>query len=167
MPPARWALSRRTSQPHTEISPLKLPLTEPRSLLPPLTLPPDTAPAVFPADAVPRQGRALRSCRGCSDGAGAKAIPCARRADGAPQQARTSPGRNGREGSRRRPSDTRRAGYSSIKETPSTLPQKGEYGGAGGVEGDPLSPHAPRRAGDLPPAPGSRRNPRKEQKTTE
>ena len=35
--------------------------------------------------------------------AGAKAIPDARRADGAPQQARTSPGPRGREGSRRRP----------------------------------------------------------------
>ena len=34
---------------------------------------------------------------------------------------------------------------------------KGEYGGAGGVEGEPLSPHAPRRAGDLPPVPGSSR----------
>ena len=41
---------------------------------------------------------------------------------------------------------------------------KGEYGGAGGVEGNfPLSPHAPRRAGDLPPAPGSSRKTRKEE----
>ena len=65
--------------------------------------------------------------------------------------------RQGREGPRRRPRDTRRAGYCPTKETPSTLPQKGEYGGAGGVEGEPLSPHAPRRAGDPPPAPGSSR----------
>ena len=94
------------------------------------------------------------------------------------------------------PRDTRRTGYSLIKETPSTLPQKGEYGGAGGVEGSSpltpcpapgrrpaahagqqpqakeeakrlhkppfsLSPHAPRRAGDPPPMPGSSRRPRK------
>ena len=38
---------------------------------------------------------------------------------------------------------------------------KGVYGGAGGVEGEPLSPHAPRRAGDQLPAPGSSRKPRK------
>ena len=53
------------------------------------------------------------------------------RADGAPQQARTSPGRNGREGSRRRPRDTRRTRYSPAKGTAFAFPQKGEYGGAG------------------------------------
>ena len=84
------------------------------------------------------------------------------RADGAPQQARTSPGRNGREGSRRRPRDTRRTRYSPAKGTAFAFPQKGEYGGAGGVEGQPpLSPHAPRRAGDLPPMPGSSLNSRR------
>ena len=87
------------------------------------------------------------------------------RADGAPQQARTSPGRNGREGSRRRPRDTRRTRYSPAKGTAFAFPQKGEYGGAGGVEGQPpLSPHAPRRAGDLPPAPGSSRHTRKKKR---
>ena len=91
--------------------------------------------------------------------AGAKAIPDARRADGAPQQARTSPGPQGREGSRRRPARHAADGVQSIQETIFAPPQKGEYGGAGGVEGrPPLSPHAPRRAGDLPPAPGSSRN---------
>ena len=50
-----------------------------------------------------RQGRTLRPLRCCSDGAGAKAIPNARRADGAPQQARTSPRPQAGEGSRRRP----------------------------------------------------------------
>ena len=39
------------------------------------------------------------------------------------------------------PRDTRRTGYSPMKETPFALPQKGEYGGAGGVEGSsPLTP---------------------------
>ena len=57
------------------------------------------------------------------------------------------------------PRDTRRTGYSPIKKTAFALPQKGEYGGAGGVEGNfPLSPHAPRRAGDPPPVSGSSRN---------
>ena len=50
----------------------------------------------FPTDIVPRQGLPLRPLRWRSDGAGAKAIPCARRADGAPQQARTSPGKAGK-----------------------------------------------------------------------
>ena len=46
------------------------------------------------------------------------------------------------------PRDTRRTGYSPIKKTLSALPQKGEYGGAGGVEGSsPLTPC---------PAPGRR-----------
>ena len=88
--------------------------------------------------------------------AGAKAIPCARRADGAPQQARTSPGKAGKVRADA-PRDTRRTGSSSITATAFALPQKGEYGGAGGVEGEPLSPHAPRRGGDLPPVPGSSR----------
>ena len=39
------------------------------------------------------------------------------------------------------PRDTRRTGYSPIKETAFALPPSGEYGGAGGVEGIfPLSP---------------------------
>ena len=60
------------------------------------------------------------------------------------------------------PRDTRRTGYSPIKKTLSALPPSGEYGGAGGVEGQPpLSPHAPRRAGDPPPVPGSSRKTRK------
>ena len=46
------------------------------------------------------------------------------------------------------PRDTRRAGYSPTQETIFALPQKGEYGGAGGVEGSPpLTPC---------PAPGRR-----------
>ena len=57
------------------------------------------------------------------------------------------------------PRDTRRTGYSPTQETIFAFPHKGEYGGAGGVEGQPpLSPHAPRRAGDPPPAPGSSRD---------
>ena len=62
------------------------------------------------------------------------------------------------------PRDTRRARYSPIKETIFALPPSGEYGGAGGVEGEPLSPHAPRRAGDPPPRPGSSRRPRMKEK---
>ena len=46
------------------------------------------------------------------------------------------------------PRDTRRTGYSPIKETIFALPPSGEYGGAGGVEGSsPLTPC---------PAPGRR-----------
>ncbi len=60
------------------------------------------------------------------------------------------------------PRATRRAGYSPTQETNFAFPHKGEYGGAGGVEGNfPLSPHAPRRAGDLPPVPGSSRKSKK------
>ena len=59
--------------------------------------------------------------------AGAKAIPCARRADGAPQQARTSPGKAGKVRADA-PRDTRRTGYSPTQETIFALPQKGEYG---------------------------------------
>ena len=109
---------------------------------------------------LPDKGHLLRPLRRRSDGAGAKAIPDARRADGAPQQARTSPGKAGKVRADA-PRDTRRTGYCPIKETAFALPQKGEYGGAGGVEGNfPLSPHAPRRAGDQPPVPGSSRRPR-------
>ena len=62
--------------------------------------------------------------------------------------------RQGREGPRRRPTRHAAGGVQ-----PHQLPQKGEYGGAGGVEGNfPLSPHAPRRAGDPPPVSGSSRN---------
>ena len=122
----------------------------------------------FPAVADFRQGYALRPLRCCSDGAGAKAIPDARRADGAPQQARTSPGPRGREGSRRRPTRHAADGVQPIQETPFRLPHKGEYGGAGGVEGIfPLSPHAPRRAGDPPPMPGSSRKTGKKASATE
>ena len=57
------------------------------------------------------------------------------------------------------PRATRRAGYSPTQETNFAFPHKGEYGGAGGVEGQPpLSPHAPRRAGDPPPTPGRSRD---------
>ena len=59
------------------------------------------------------------------------------------------------------PSDTRRTRFGPTKKTIFAFPQKGEYGGAGGVEGEPLSPHAPRRAGDPPPVPGSSRNSRR------
>ena len=56
------------------------------------------------------------------------------------------------------PCGTRRTGDGPTQETNFAFPHKGEYGGAGGVEGEPLSPHAPRRAGDPPPAPGSSRD---------
>ena len=57
------------------------------------------------------------------------------------------------------PRATRQTGYGPTQETTFALPPSGEYGGAGGVEGRrPLSPHAPRRAGDPPPMPGSSRN---------
>ena len=63
------------------------------------------------------------------------------------------------------PRDTRRTGYSPTQETIFAVPKSGEYGGAGGVEGRrPLSPHAPRRAGDPPPVPGSSRRTGKERK---
>ena len=62
------------------------------------------------------------------------------------------------------PRDTRQTGYSPTQETIFALPPSGEYGGAGGVEGEPLSPHAPRRAGDPPPRPGSSRRTRMKEK---
>ena len=64
--------------------------------------------------------------------AGAKAIPDARRADGAPQQARTSPGPQGREGSRRRPARHTAGGVQSNSRDNFRVTAKGEYGGAGG-----------------------------------
>ena len=62
-----------------------------------------------------------------SDGAGAKAIPYARKG-GRSAAAGADITRQGREGPRRRPRDTRRAGYSPIKETIFALPQKGSTG---------------------------------------
>ena len=59
------------------------------------------------------------------------------------------------------PRDTRRAGYSQPKRH---LPRSRKRG-VRGCRGDfPLSPHAPRRADDPPPAPGSSRDARKKKK---
>ena len=91
--------------------------------------------------------------------AGAKAIPDARRADGAPQQARTSPGRNGREGPRRRPARHAADGVQPNSRDNFRVTAKRGVRGCRGCRGDfPLSPHAPRRAGDPPPVPGSSRD---------
>ena len=114
----------------------------------------------FPAVADFRQGHPRRPA---ADAAMARARRRSRTPEGRTER-RSRRGHHpatGREGPRRRPRDTRRTGYSPIKETAFVFPQEGEYGGAGGVEGNfPLSPHAPRRAGDLPPAPGSSRHSR-------
>ncbi len=69
-----------------------------------ILLPPGRGtPGIFPLWQTSGRASPSAPCSRCSDGAGAKAIPDARRADGAPQQARTSPGPRGREGSRRCP----------------------------------------------------------------
>ena len=74
--------------------------------------------------------------------AGAKAIPCARRADGAPMPHATRGGW-GTVRPRRQISRSRQRGVRGCR----------------GCRGDfPLSPHAPRRAGDPPSAPGSSRD---------
>ena len=64
------------------------------------------------------------------------------------------------------PRTTRGGRGSPTQETNFAFPHKGEYGGAGGVEGEPLSPHAPRRAGDLPPMPGSSRDAQRDSGST-
>ena len=107
-----------------------------------------TCPRYFPAAADFQQGHTFPPPSLMQRGTGAKAIPDARRADGAPQQARTSPGHRAGKVHADAPRDTRRTGYSPINETIFALPKKGEYGGAGGVEGySPLTPC---------PAPGRR-----------
>ena len=78
---------------------LMLPLSAVLILLPPGR----GTPGIFPLWQTSGRASPSAPCSRCSDGAGAKAIPDARRADGAPQQARTSPGPRGREGSRRCP----------------------------------------------------------------
>ena len=102
----------------------------------------------FPAVADFRQGYALRPLRCCSDGAGAKAIPDARRADEAPQQARTSPGPRGREGSRRRPTRHAADGVQPHKRDAFRVTVKRGVRGCRGCRGGtPLTPC---------PAPGRR-----------
>ena len=108
---------------------------------------------IFPRCFRPGEGRSSFSPTR-QRGAGAKAIPDARRADGAPEQARTSPAPKGREGSRRRP--TRRAADGGLFAEKDTfrVPGLRGVGGCGGCRGvRPLSPPAPRRAGDPPPVP--------------
>ena len=109
---------------------------QPRPHLPPR--PPSDKPSPAPLArtffAAARQGAHSPPHHRCSDGAGAKAIPDARRADGALQQARTSPGKAGKVRADA-PRDTRRAGDSPMKETAFALPQKGEYG----VQGESVS----------------------------
>ena len=91
--------------------------------------------------------------------AGAKAIPDARRADGAPQQARTSPRPQAGEGSRRCPMRHAADGVQPNSGDKFRVPAQRGVRGCRGCRGDfPLSPHAPRRAGDPPPAPGSSRD---------
>ena len=91
--------------------------------------------------------------------AGAKAIPDARRADGAPQQARTSPRPQAGEGSRRCPMRHAADGGRPNSRDKFRVPAKRGVRGCRGCRGArPLSPHAPRRAGDPPPAPGSSRD---------
>ena len=94
-----------------------------------------------------REGDPVRPQGGRSAKAGANITPATGRGRSAPTPRATRGGRG-----TVNPRDTFHA------------PAKGEYGGAGGVEGEPLSPHAPRRAGDLPPAPGSSRDARKKKK---
>ncbi len=81
--------------------------------------------------------------------AGAKAIPDARRADGAPKQARTSPGRNGREGSRRCPARHAADGVQSNSRDYFRVTAQRGVRGCRGCRGDfsPLTPC---------PAPGRR-----------
>ena len=69
-----------------------------------ILLPPGRGtPGIFPLWQTSGRASPSAPCSRCSDGAGAKAIPDARRADGAPQQARTSPRPQAGEGPRRRP----------------------------------------------------------------
>ena len=97
--------------------------------------------------------------------AGAKAIPDARRADGAPQQARTSPRPQAGEGSCRCPARHAADGVLPLSRDYFRVTAKRGVRGCRGCRGDfPLSPHAPRRAGDLPPVPGSSRWTRKEKR---
>ncbi len=109
----------------------------------------------FSVSTAARQGPPIRPLPLMQRVAGAKAIP-----DAAGRTERRSrrghhPGHRPGKVRANAPCDTRRTRYSSPKETPFALPQKGSTGVQGGVEGPPLSPHAPRRAGDPPPVPGA------------
>ena len=79
--------------------------------------------------------------------AGAKAIPNARRADGAPQQARTSPGRNGREGSRRRPARHAADGVQPNSRDKFRVPAQRGVRGCRGCRGAGYPSHPLPRAG--------------------
>ena len=106
-----------------------------------------------------RQGHPFRPLPLMQRVAGAKAIPDARRADGAPQQARTSPRPQAGEGSRRCPMRHAADGVQPNSRDKFRVPAQRGVRGCRGCRGDfPLSPHAPRRAGDPPPAPGSSRD---------
>ena len=108
-----------------------------------LTTPPRQGYSVYPAgDAAcrGREGDPVRPQGGRSAAAGADIT------------------RQGREGPRRRPARHAADGVQPNSRDYFRVTAKGEYGGAGGVEGRrPLSPPAPRRGGDLPPVPGSSR----------
>ena len=113
----------------------------------------------FSAFTPARQGHPFRLLPLMQRVAGAKAIPDARRADGAPQQARTSPGPQGREGSRRCPTRHAADGVQpNSRDYFRVTPKRGVRGCRGCRGARPLSPHAPRRAGDLLPVPGSSRD---------
>ena len=86
-------------------------------------------PGIFPLWQTSGRASPSAPCSRCSEGAGAKAIPDARRADGAPQQARTSPGPRGREGSRRCPARHAADGVqSSLKRRLPRYRKKGSTG---------------------------------------
>ena len=113
----------------------------------------------FSASTAARQAPPFRPLPLMQRVAGAKAIPDARRADRAPQQARTSPRPQAGEGSRRCPMRHAADGVQLNLRDKFRVPAQRGVRGCRGCRGDfPLSPHAPRRAGDPPPAPGSSRD---------
>ena len=113
----------------------------------------------FSVSTAARQGHPFRPLPLMQRVAGAKAIPDARRADGAPQQTRTSPRPQAGVMSAPMPHATCGGrGMARFKRQISRSRQRGVRG-CRGCRGDfPLSPHAPRRAGDPPSAPGSSRD---------
>ena len=102
----------------------------------------------FSAFTAARQGPILPPLTADAACRGSEGDPDARRTDGAPQQARTSPGRNGREGPRRRPARHAADGVQPNSRDNFRVTAKRGVRGAGGVEGSsPLTPC---------PAPGRR-----------